>query len=504
MAQGCTRLIKKIFSVCTPGVLAAAVMPIFVHSVGGRILCNKTLPNEGRLVFLVTTIIGQFVYSLLSSSRLGMIYFPLLDSLFLLGLIRNALNTTDLASRLSVHIIVLIIENILVFIVCTSVFVFKKANVIYKIPFSVQLASGIFNGIFYFTGSLMETMWACTDHTQIVTSLALLLLTTLLASITFRCFPTPLVLISCFAIITVAMNVSNVVFPENPWVTSQFSPPVPQFDFHSMIGSKLVKSGLNWKLIFLIARTNFPIIMSLLTLTVLGFSCTLLLIEKTTKSPLDMNREFLAFGLANACALGCPGSINYACTILFILLGDTERLSSLMVSFAYIPIYFCFHIVNNYLPNFLAHFIMQFIGLSFLMEYVPSLITLSYMDITITLALVGLHFVSGGIVLACGGAVLITVLCRCVVTAIFTTQSRIMPSLKMLQKKRVLMPPVLDSFNIRGIVDEIKGKATEPLILDFTQCAFVDVTGNIALRECIDTLNIKYEKIGSPMNLYKI
>ncbi|EED41652.1 hypothetical protein EBI_26973 [Enterocytozoon bieneusi H348] len=82
MAQGCTRLIKKIFSVCTPGVLAAAVMPIFVHSVGGRILCNKTLPNEGRLVFLVTTIIGQFVYSLLSSSRLGMIYFPLLDSCF--------------------------------------------------------------------------------------------------------------------------------------------------------------------------------------------------------------------------------------------------------------------------------------------------------------------------------------------------------------------------------------------------------------------------------------
>ncbi|EED43347.1 hypothetical protein EBI_26671 [Enterocytozoon bieneusi H348] len=64
--------------------------------------------------------------------------------------------------------------------------------------------------------------------------------------------------------------------------------------------------------------------------------------------------------------------------------------------------------------------------------------------------------------------------------------------------------PVLDSFNIRGIVDEIKGKATEPLILDFTQCAFVDVTGNIALRECIDALNIKYEKIGSPMNLYKI
>lgn len=126
------------------------------------------------------------------------------------------------------------------------------------------------------------------------------------------------------------------------------------------------------------------------------------------------------------------------------------------------------------------------------------------MDITITLALVGLHFVSGGIVLACGGAVLITVLCRCVVTAIFTTQSRIMPSLKMLQKKRVLMPPVLDSFNIRGIVDEIKEKATEPLILDFTQCAFVDITGNIALRECIDTLNIKYEKIGSPMNLYKI
>lgn len=504
MSQGYMQLIKKFFSICMPGVVAATVLPIFIHSIGGHIFCNKTFSNEGRLVFLFTTIIGQFVYSLFSSSQLGMIYFPLLDGLFFLGSIKNTLSTINLMNRLSIHIILLMIENILIFLVCILVFIFKKANIIYKIPFSVQLSSGIFNGIFYFTSSVMETTQTCSSHTQAVASLSLLLLTTLSASIIFKRFPTPLVLIPCFAIIIATMNGLNNILPENLWIRSQFSPPVSHFDFYTMIKLKFTYSSLDWRLIFLLFKENFSTIISLLILTIISFSCTLLLIEKTTKTSLNMNREFLAFGLANICALGCPGSINYACTILFILLGDTKKISSLITSFAYIPIYFCFHIINNYLPNFLAHFIMQFIGLSFLMEYIPTLITLSYMDIIITLLLVGLHFINGGIILACCCAILITALYRNVITTIFTTQKCVVPSLKVMPKKYILIPPVLDSFNIRDIIDEIKEKSTEPLILDFTQCAFVDITGNMALKDCIDMLHVKYKKIGSSINLYKI
>lgn len=257
---------------------------------------------------------------------------------------------------------------------------------------------------------------------------------------------------------------------------------------------------------------NLHYILSLIVTNLLVFTVAMLAYKRTFKLKMNIDKEFFAFGVANLFCLVCPGSINYACSGLFILSGNTKRISSLVYGLVLIALFFTFHFVLNYIPSYIALFLMQFMGCLYLIEYGKKVLRLSLLDALQVVGYAIINYFNGGILIVCCLSILSVFITKFLVKKECIIKERVhsIEDTQFSDKNTVdvvEIPKVLDAFNMHDITKCITKHleieiSSGNIILDFKNCVFVDMSANIEMERYLKENSVKYVVRGVSRNLY--
>lgn len=136
-------------TIIIPVGISVIVAPVFLAFIGTKILNNEEYNKESRFLFLWCMSVGQIVYSLLSTSTLGLIWLPILDGFFLFERIQKKLFSIKNDLVFVEQIILLCVSTISTTVMALCVFIFRLGKYFLKIPASVDLALGLYTGIFF-------------------------------------------------------------------------------------------------------------------------------------------------------------------------------------------------------------------------------------------------------------------------------------------------------------------------------------------------------------------
>ncbi|ORD94161.1 hypothetical protein ECANGB1_1082 [Enterospora canceri] len=381
--------------VLLPVILVLLVIPVFISTVGTHVLSNEPFDNESRLIFLATFVVGQISYSLITSSTIGVVFFPSLDGLYLLKKVGKACAQYGRSNNVFCNqLVVLFISNFTTFVVAGLIGVLKLGRTACKIPSSVNIAVCLYTGLLFAISP--GVLYKKENVLESVTNILVTCFITTGGLILFKKWTQPLILVGYMLLVGLLINgirlCSGSQTVDNLFMHDKLS----MFSIKEAIFNKFV--GFEFKGDIL--SSNIASALTLAFLNVLIFAITILLYSKKLKAKVDLNREFIAFGFANMFTMICPGNLNYACSLLFVLSGKTTKYTAALTGICSTTVFFTYHLIHSHIPIYLALFILQFIGVSYLVDYVPLLAKLRLFDLMVTLCLTALMHLNCGVVIA--------------------------------------------------------------------------------------------------------
>lgn len=490
-----------------PALMGLFLLPIFLSTMGTAIISNPLYNKQSRCLFGLGIIVGQFVYSAMTSSGTGVIFMPTLDVAYLFKSISINIykslgdDSSECIIHNGNHLAQIALGNLISSLCAGVIALTNRAHLIYKIPTVVNLSIGLFTGVYYSICPLM--LWDKTQKAVSVSNMVIQTAITLIGLVMYLVTGTPLVLAVWLLVIGVVSNLLR-KYTDFAIIRAVFSDETMSGPFS--VTHEITEIFKQFKLKLSLWRENIFLILSLACLNILMFSLSLVLYSKSTKAVLNAKMEFLAFAMANLLSLVSPLSLNYACSVLYILCGKTTRLTNLTTGVFFIVVFFTYHFYFSLIPTYLSLFIMQFIGFSYLKSYLPETLKLGYLDMSICIGFAALNYLNGGVLLVVILSLLFMGGIRfCVRRGIFFDRNRV--SLEDGAKNAIGIPRVVDSINVQEVIGSIRDmhfKNMGKVILDFNTCEFIDLSGNLELRDFLNDEMIPYEIKGRARNLYAV
>ena len=489
-------------NVIFPAIISLITAPAFLVSIGTMLLSKEEFNKQSRFIFLFSMTMGQIVYSMISSTKMGIVWLPVLDGLFLNEKIKGVIYSLQkpLSHLFINHLFILWFINMLTVIAGLSIALCKKGHCILKMPLTVEHAVGLFTGIYF----VMSPKVLYDGDCRMESSLKILIqsVISIIGLVVFKFYMSPIVLSVYLILITVLFCLLR-YFTGSMFFKSLFTQETAtSFNFNNDFLNYMDKDCEIMPM-FIVKTLHY--ILSMVCLNLLMFSVAILLYKKKFYPKLDLNREFLAFSIANLASFISTGTVNYACSGLFILTGKTRQVSSIALGVMCTLLFGLIKYILNYVPIVSSLFLMQFMGFMYLYEYIIIISKLSWFDGFQVILFTGLNFINGGVLIIF------------LIAMVMVPCMRLLVNRGILKKKMVVesaidnsyvyyIPKVLDAFNIHGVLKEIHKMHVvlcQKIVIDFSKCVFVDINGNVLLQTFLSENKIEYEIRGNSLNLYR-
>lgn len=218
-------------------------------------------------------------------------------------------------------------------------------------------------------------------------------------------------------------------------------------------------------------------------------------------------KELTALGFANLfSALSFyPTYLNCSGSILFNMCGSNSRAYSLVAGLAMLPLYFMLHRIVVILPTFVISAITQFVGISFLVGYAPTYYRASRIDkLCMAAMLVAILCTGGGVMLLIGLAAASNVCLSYLYSGTLLPAAGIVEAAEDDSQVLFLVRRKLNFYNVSAVTSRL-GCPAKNVVVDLTDCLYVDITANLALRSCLEAVRSRghsYSIVHRPGNFY--
>ncbi|KAL6120989.1 hypothetical protein NUSPORA_02175 [Nucleospora cyclopteri] len=501
-------------NIVLPNTMYFFALMVFTKAFASKIMNVGFLETENAVIFLLGIFLGQIIYSLFTSIETSFIMLPYVDLPFLFNKIttnikeyqqsKNVSSTYLKGNLLCNNLVQLLTVNVLVFVICLLIYNLGLGRILNKIPMALIVSVMLFVG---FSFSICPLVYLdLSKPVQSVSLITVQTLITLCGILILKLSGNPAFLLLFMTAIFCSCNALR-KFTDYAFIKNQFS----DGKLRNLCVVKLLNEFNGFYFLSSPFGSNLFFIASLAIMNLINFSIVSVMYANKMQIKPDINREFLAFGFANLFSPFCPIALNYAGSMLYYLVGGTTKKQSRCAAFMVIPLFLTAHILLPLVPSFLSLFLIQFIGISYLLDNLYILYQCSWHDKVFTVILSVLQHNKGGILISLGLSLLYTSVIRMIYKK-RTNEREFMvsnPYYKYTENEEdhlnVRIPATLDAFNINEVITEIEQTVnfTDYVLLDFNKCDFVDLGGNFQLYRFLNEKKLNYEVIGKATNLYK-
>ncbi|KAI5152373.1 hypothetical protein ENBRE01_2780 [Enteropsectra breve] len=497
--------LKNIFMILAIGFL---VMPVFFSALGNTLLGTdekqKAVPdcsNESHIIFLVSTIISQISFSLVSQLPTCCLMLPCFEASASTRKILHNCMSADGSGFINV-LVCLTIAAIALGVVAFLIGALKLGKYAKRIPYILVYATMMQTGIGMLVTGVQVFGLSKDKYTWLFAGISVAL--SIGAIVLLKTTDSPLLVMLYMGLIIAVMNGMRIYVPSDMYLNYRLFPTdtirklsmtefISKIDFEQFDGRKILENILS-----ILTLTLFPLI---------SFATSFPEISNKLNLKISPNREFKGYGFANIlCALGCfPTNFNCSGTLLLYICGLRNRMFGFLLGALLVHMYFTAHVINKYFPTFVTALVTQFLGISFLIAYLPELFSFSLLDAALCASAVfGMCYFYKDFIVGVIVAIACPILASLAISLCFQRFSNSIKTVDLSDKIIVIVQGKLEFYNIHKITDLVIG-ADREISLDLSDCIYVDLTANIELRKIRANKKLSPRLVvsGKPFNIYK-
>lgn len=465
--------------------------PIMTETFGSKLLYVddiQTFENQSKTMFFLCTIIGQIIFSSLSNINGGFLVLPVLEIYEITHKIQKKCIPYGIINTYScLWIACILMASINAFLYFT-----KSGKYFKKLPRtindSIMLLIGLLNIFVSYKRIDKFNNW------KMALSLFILSLLITLGGISiFIKTNQPFYILLYISLIVIFFNILKYTNLNSFLLDYLISLSV------KLIWSDMSQaSKLNFKVIF----SNIIPIFDMIFKTVLQNILSLMAYSNTFNDSFNLDNEILNTSITSFITSFSLLPSHFSCTgsIFYRISGAKSKYHSLVSGLSLIPLYFYLHHFMPFIPLFAITFVLQFIGLSILIGYLKTFIKMSNLDrFHLIIVVIAAFLFKMNIVLIITFALFISILLN------FTFTGRILgtnPNIKYQDFQnplKIVIDGNLTFLNINKTIENMS-KTKSDIILDLSDCSYVDYTANCELKRFLQNFEHNIELVRNLKN----